>query len=397
MRTICLTLPLLVLLGSGAIADEVILKDGTRVYGEVTKEGEHVVVVDSFGKSVVLKDEVREIKGLKELEEEYRFLLERSGESPRHFELGCWCWKRGLFGPAREHFRRVLETDKENSAARWALGQVKVRGIWVEAGIWTRLPGKKKTWVRFVPEGAKGRLQVRVGEMPNDARDIVRKICTAKPEEREKVEAGFSAMAEPERREGLCLSLIDRDSRVRQYAVGKITSFKGPEVAKALTRTALCDPVRKIRKEAMEALSQGAFPMAREILFTALNSKHFSVRLNAINGLGSFPALETVEALCSVMGIEGGGSPRVNICVGRQFGYVRDFDVEVASMSAIGDPIVASQMEGVVLDVRALYITERTVRVQRAAAHRSLCRIAGKDLGTNAEVWRKWAKEKYGS
>jgi hypothetical protein len=82
---------------------------------------------------------------------------------------------------------------------------------------------------------------------------------------------------------------------------------------------------------------------------------------------------------------------------GRQFGYIRDFDVEVAAWSEIGDPIVATGMEGIVLDVRVMYAQERNAGVSGRAARRSLSRIAGKDLGGSAEVWRKWAAEKYGS
>ncbi|MHC4778841.1 MAG: hypothetical protein ACYTFG_09735, partial [Planctomycetota bacterium] len=125
MRRSFMAMPILILLAGSSLADEIVLKDGRKIYGEVRKEGDHVVVVDAQGNSVVLKDEVNEIKDLARLREEYESVLERYVEGAPHFQLGCWCWKRGLFEEGRGHFRKVLERDPENRGARWALGQLK--------------------------------------------------------------------------------------------------------------------------------------------------------------------------------------------------------------------------------------------------------------------------------
>ena len=51
MRRSCFLVPILLLLAGSAVADEIILKDGRKIYGEVRKEGDHIVVVDSQGTS----------------------------------------------------------------------------------------------------------------------------------------------------------------------------------------------------------------------------------------------------------------------------------------------------------------------------------------------------------
>jgi len=395
-----LSLFLLLLLASFAPADEIILKDGSRIYGEVTREGDHVVVVDGFGKSVVLKDEVNEIKDLETLRKEYEHILSREPENPPHFRLACWCWKRGLREEARAHFEAVLEKAPENRGARWALGQYKVEGIWVQAGVWTRLPDKKKTWVRFVPEGVKGRLQVRMGEEPNEARDLIRRLCFGKPEERDAAGKKLAALAGADRKEGYRLALLDGASRIRCFASEQLASMPGQDVEKSLLKSSLYDASGKVREAALKSLVEGPFPRARDLVIEGLNSKHFHVRLNAIDALPSFPAKESVEALCMMMesnDVRYGGSPRVNISIGRQFGYIRDFDVEVAQWTEIGDPIIATQMEGVVLDVRVIHVVERQATVAWHRAHRALREIAGKDLGQDVEVWRNWARKHFDS
>ncbi|MCU0724122.1 MAG: HEAT repeat domain-containing protein [Planctomycetes bacterium] len=378
-------------------AEEVVLKDGKKLYGEVQREGDAVVVTDFQGRSVVLTDEVAEIRPREKLLEEYGFFLEKLGPEPNHFDLGCWCWKRGLFDQARGHFQKMLEKDPENACARWALGQVKVRGVWIPAGVWTRLPGPKEEWVRFVPGGEGGKLQVHTGDVPNDAVILLRKAAEGDAAARAEAEAAFAKLPERERSEGLLLALRDRSFRLREHAAAALRSVKGLEAAKALTFSALGDPVGDVRVAALESLTAGGFPEACDLVLEGLASQRFPVRMNALAALGGFPTREAVHALCAMAESSGGLLPRVNIFIGSHTAYVRDFDVEVAQMSAIGDPVLATALEGVVLDVRVVSVQERFAYAQRAVARRSMSRIAGKDLGADTQVWRKWAEEKFGA
>ncbi len=395
MRIIFSILLLLPVLAGIATGEEVVLKDGRILYGEVRKQGEDVVLVDYAGRSVVLGEEIQEIRGLDDLRKEYASMVEREGAEANHFSMGVWCWKRGLREESRKHFNAIIEKDPDNPAARWALGQVKVRGIWVTEGVWTKLPGPEKAWVRYVPEGAKGRLEVRQ-EPQHDARNLLRELCSGSESERKSADSALAAMPPEVRREGFLLSLDDRSAAIRAEAAARLSSFKGLEVAKPLARAAIADSEKKVREAAVKSLLDGSYPEARDLLMAGIASKNLTVRLNSIAALASFPAQDTVNALATVLGSATPHIPHANIFVGRQVAYVKDFDVEVAAFAGIGDPIMGTAIEGSVLDVKVLSTEVRTIRIQRRTAWSSLCAIAGKDLGMEAEVWRKWGQERFG-
>jgi hypothetical protein len=398
MRSLLL-IPLVVVLGTSlCLADEIVLKNGTTIYGTVEKQGEDIVVRDFAGQAVVLRDEVKEIRTVEQLRKSYGFILQREGDAPNHLTLGLWCWKRGLLEEARTHFGEVVKKDPQNRFARWGLGQIKYKGLWLDKGVWTLLPGEEKeTWVRFMPKGIKGKINVHVGPRPSAARQLVRTTVFGKTRDiREDAKAKLAALPRNKQREGMLLSLAASSSRVRLRAVEGLSGHKGGDVAKALAKRALIDSVKKVRKASAKALADGSFPEAPELLIGGLRSKHFSVRLNAIGALTLFDNGDTVRALAEVVGSKNTCIPRVNVFFGKQSAFVSDFDVEVASMAAIGDPIIRNQCEGVVLDVKILSVQMRIIRSQRFAAHRALCTIAGQDLGPDAEVWLRWADEKYG-
>jgi len=397
MRFLYLIPAALALAAAPAFSDEIILKDGKHLFGEVRREGENLVVRDFQGQSVVLGDEVKEVMTLEILRGEHRSLLEKLGPNPNQFDLGCWCWKRGLFDDARVHFAKILETDPENAGARWSLGHVKVRGTWIRSGEWTRLPGKKEEWVRFFPEGGgKGRLQVHVGDVPNDGLILLRKAVEGDAAQRKEAEAAWAALPEEQRREGLLLAIRDRDDRVRRLAAERLRGAKGLDAAKALAVSALGDPVGEVRAESLKTLKEGGFPEACDLVLEGLTSERTPVRLCALDALAAFPSREAVHALLATAESSSPCLPRVNIFIGTHTAYVRDFDVEVAQMMEIGDPVVSTVMEGIVLDVRVIRLEERIIQTQRSAAWRSLSRIAGKDLGRDVAVWRKWAEDTYG-
>jgi len=348
-----------------------------------------------MGNTVVLSDEIEKIRGIAELRTDYSDMLERAGDRPDHLRCGLWCWKRGLRTEARSHFLSVVKARPGNRTARWALGQVKVKGIWIEAGVWTAVPGEKRAWMRWRPD--LGKLQIRQGAPPaNDAHTLIRTSLRAAPEARRQAAADFARLPRKQRREGLLLALSDRSSRVREFAARKIGPLGGKDIQTPLARLALVDPFPKVRQAALASLKDGAYPQARNLLIKGLTSKNFAVRLHAIRGLVSFPAFDSIDALTGMMSSSQTFLPRVNIFVGRQSSYVRDFDVEVASFAGIGDPVMGRLNEGSVLDVKILAVEIRQYRFLRRSAWHALCSIAGKNLGSDAEVWRRWARETFG-
>lgn len=397
MRTLSAFLLGFLFLPCLSFGEEVVLKDGRSLFGKVQKEEDHLVVVDFLGQAVILKEEVKEVKNLDLLRKEYALFPKGNGNAAYHLDLGMWCWKRGLEEEARTHLLRVIEEDPENPAARLGLGHLKVRGIWVEAGTWTRLPDEKKTWIRWIPQGEKGKVQVWVGEEPNDVYFFVRQACKGTPEEIRRAEASLCKMPASQKQEGLIQALNDRSPAIRAYAIESLKESPGKETGRALAQRALCDGDPKIRALAVKHLAEGSFPEVPELLLEGLTSKNAFVRLNAIQSLSSFPSIEAANALIALLQSDQPVVPRANIFVGRQTAYVRDFDAAIATAASIADPVIAHQLEGVVLDVKILGTHQRTVCAQQGAAHRALCRIAGKDLGRNPAAWREWAQKAFGN
>ena len=106
-------------------------------------------------------------------EVDYRKKLEalEGADVKGHFRLGVWCRRKGLLAAAGERFRKVLDLDPENRAARRELEAVEAAVVeervaaYVDAGEEKRkalladlrkrdriLPGKVKSWIEFISD-----------------------------------------------------------------------------------------------------------------------------------------------------------------------------------------------------------------------------------------------------
>ncbi len=131
------------------------------------------------------------------------------------------------------------------------------------------------------------------------------------------------------------------------------------------------------------------YPYAR-----ALFSQYPAVSIQAANALPHLGDPRGVDVVLRKVHIGINASSRVNIFVGTQSSYIQDFDVEIAQAAAIGDPIVATIRDGVILDFKILggygygWIVE-----QRAAYAGALASLTGKDFGEDFKAYARYAKE----
>jgi hypothetical protein len=86
-------------------------------------------------------------------------------------------------------------------------------------------------------------------------------------------------------------------------------------------------------------------------------------------------------------------SPASNIFVGKQIAYVQDYDVEVAQNVAVGDPQINTLMEGSVLDVRVLALSQSKIASEKAAVRTALAHLTGADPGHTTAAWLAWWEE----
>jgi hypothetical protein len=134
------------LLAGRALADELLLKNGRTLEGEVTEAGDTVVFKRPGISMEIRRDEVQEIRKSPSAKEQYAkkaavldaYRASGGGEgkaagkdaAEEHHRLGLWCATKGLKDEARAEQKRAIELDPDHAAARRALGFVKTDAGW---------------------------------------------------------------------------------------------------------------------------------------------------------------------------------------------------------------------------------------------------------------------------
>lgn len=193
-----------------------------------------------------------------------------------------------------------------------------------------------------------------------------------------------------------CLTQIlnGKKARQRDLALSTLARWKGANSGDTLRRFAMLDSSESTRNHSARLLGTLDDPKQIFGLTGWLDHKNQEVRSRAASALGwsGYPA--AVPALVAALG-SGSSSvnrvPHANIFIGAQTAYVQDFDVEVASGSAIADPIVNVLPTGVVLDAGVL-----SIAIHRTVYTKALSRITGHRPGTTEKSWTRWL-EKYPS
>ena len=115
-------------------ADEVFLKGGGKITGEVVSEDGHSVVLEvGPGKVTVPADRVVRIERSRSALGGYRERAAHlaSDDVQGWLELAFWAQERDLDTQAQEAFERVLRLDPANASANGALGRVEMEGRWM--------------------------------------------------------------------------------------------------------------------------------------------------------------------------------------------------------------------------------------------------------------------------
>lgn len=134
MRPVLFSVKLLVLslaLASSALADEVILKNGSAFSGIVREEGDRVVVEMDFGTMSFKKVDVRSISRGNDPYSEFEARAKTATDVKGMLELAAWAREKGLGTRSMDLYRRILTIDSDQPEARKALGYEKVGGVWL--------------------------------------------------------------------------------------------------------------------------------------------------------------------------------------------------------------------------------------------------------------------------
>jgi hypothetical protein len=155
-------------LGATLAADEVLLKSGGRLSGQiVSDDGRTVVIEVGPGRVSIPAASVARIERGQTPLSVYR---ERAGrlradDASGWLELAFWAQERDLLTQAHEAFERVLRIDPGDPAANAALGRVQHEGRWMSADESYRARGYVRyegEWV--TPAEQEARLRAKVAE-----------------------------------------------------------------------------------------------------------------------------------------------------------------------------------------------------------------------------------------
>ena len=165
---------------------------------------------------------------------------------------------------------------------------------------------------------------------------------------------------------------------------------------KSLLLMSVRDPHEDVRIAAARALGSSEDPSVLGPLVDALQSDNAGLAERAAVALGYTGLNQAVPAMANTLlsappaaASPGTASPNGYVFFGRQQAYVQDFDVEVATFTAIGDPVINVLTEGSVLEARVNGVTTTRVSFRKVLA-RSIERLTGDDLGSNKRSWEKW-------
>jgi len=397
------TVAVLLALVPAGLADTVVLKSGLELHGAVTEKGDKVELTLDGKTRTFDREHVRSIvRGVTPYEEfSTRAAALEPSDAAGWTRLALWAKENGL-ARAKEAWEKVLAADPDHRAARRELGYEKVAGAWVTGDEARRRKG-------FVLAGGKWMLPAEADRLMRQglmeqaeatpehyahAREVVAALQDDDPDVRAAAaevmeELPDAALLHPVKKL-LYAPFVD----VRVLAVKTLGRIGDRTALPLLIRTSMYDASEEVRNAALRSLrgfgdTDIFYPYAR-----ALFSKSPVSVIQATKALGELGDLRGVDVILRRVSIGIGEAGRANIMVGRQNSYIQDFDVEIAQAAAIGDPIVQTIRDGIILDFKITggygegWIVERNRAFADALTH-----ITGRDYGTDWKAWRRFAEE----
>jgi hypothetical protein len=395
--------PGLLVLVSVGWADTVVLKSGLELHGAVTVRDTEVLVSCDGKTRTVPRDRVREIREGTSPAEEYarRAAALAEDDAAGWYRLGLWARENRL-AKAKGAFEKVIAIDPDHRAARRELGYELVDGRWLDPQEAMREKGFVLAGGRWMLPAEADRLMRRglmeQAPVTEEHRKIAREICAALKDDDVDIRAAAAEMVDelPDAAlyDPMRSLLLAPPVDTRVLAVKTLGRIGDRAALPHLIRTSMFDAQEEVRNAAFRAIkgfddADVFYPYAR-----ALFSNEPLASIQAAKALGALGDMRGVDVILRKVSIALGEAGRANIMVGRQNSYIQDFDVEIAQAAAIGDPIVQTIRDGIILDAKVLggYGTGYIVEQNRAYAG-ALQDLTGRDYGQDWKAWRRYADE----
>jgi hypothetical protein len=392
----------LLLLVGAASADVVRLRDGDILEGKATDLGESVQVVTGASTVEIPWAKVRVIDREATAAGEFRDRLGKveDGDAKGLLALALWCRRNGLVEESKDLAAKVAALEPGNEGARSLCGEQKTcGGDWKSGAALLEAKGfvsRGGKWILKEEAEALDRraaLERKATEEEARAARLLESLGDRNPSVRTFAEEALGSVDPALRRRLFLVGARHRHEAVRAASAAGL-GVKGDEGAvRTLLQLAVKDPSSEVRAAAAGSLKAVAVPEAAKPLVRCLMSENAAVRMNAADALGAMGSRTAVETLIRRVHWVAGASNRANLQVLNQISYIGDYDVEIAQLAQIGDPIVMQLREGTILDVKVFGAEGHDVEIERRAYTRALANITGRDFGSDVKAWAKWWTE----
>jgi len=383
-------------LPSAALAGTVRMKSGQLVEGQVTDVGDRLIVATESGEVSVRWRDVDLVHKDKTPAALFdgRLAAVDQKDAKALFALALWADKAGLAKQRKDVLAKVLALDPEHEGARKALLQERQDGKWLKGSELLQAKGfvsHDGHWLlreeaeMLARRGAVK--QMSTGE--TRVKELLEKASGGERAQSFALEALQGLSAEDKIRPALRM-LRRGEPDGREMAAKVLAMVDDVDVIRPLVYAAIMDRSPKVRAEAVQALVKIDHADTVHPFGKALFAESAAVRMNAAEAIGAIGGAPSVMYLVKRVQTTGGIGTRNHFSSLNQMSYISDFDVEIAQLAQIGDPIVGTLREGVVLDTRVLGVREEYTTIERLVFYRSLRTITGKDIGDDPVAWKKW-------
>lgn len=313
------TIPLL-----GVFADTVELSGGGHLTGQVSRQGETVIVeVDDEIRVAIPPSRVERVVAGDQLQR-YRQMAAAAGDdAERHYLLAIWCATgNNVPGESQKykqyHMERAVELDPEHTKARAAIGYVKDRGRWIlksemmkERGL-VSVAGRWELPEAVAIEDFQDTANVESKHWIKEVRRLTKtllKPATTKAQEIkvQQALAALQAIEDPLAAEAVADQLIESRGKstqsrtLRLLWVKLLGKFRNGAALEALVRTGIDEPDATVREAALELLVEFGGSSAVATYLPMLKSNDNALVNRAARALSWFPdpelALTYVDAL----------------------------------------------------------------------------------------------------
>ncbi len=395
------------LLGGTASADVVRLRSGDILEGKATDLGESVRVVTGEATVELPWSQVKVIDRAATAADDLkaRRAAVKDDDAKGLFALALWCQRQGMPEQAADLARKVVALEPANEGARAILGEQKVcpkcpecptTALWKKGDDLLAAKGfvsRDGKWILKAEAEALDRraaIERQASDEEKRAAKLLESLGDRAPAVRSYAAEALGSLDPALRRRLFLVGARHRSEAVRAASAAGLGLKNDEGVVRTLLQLAVKDPSAEVRTAAVKSLKAVDIPEVASPLIRCLDAECPAVRMAAADALGGMGTRTSVETLIRKVHWVAGPSNRANIQVLNQISYIGDYDVEIAQLSQIGDPIIMQLREGVVLDVKVFAAEGTDIEIERHAYVQALGNITGKEFGSDVKAWASW-------